>query len=123
MKRILIIALCWMIFSGCAKNVSTPATTSTTNLIIPVDDSTVASDAFATREIAVVDYVSDLGWVLIHDNKTQVADNFPKEYEKQGLQVMVVYTLLAKHGQTNIVGSGISYIHIVHIGLLSPTDK
>ncbi len=123
MKKFLFIAICWMIFSGCAKDVNTPVSVSEDSKTTDKSSTLTLAYPVPQREVAIVEYVADLGWVLNAGmNKVQVPENLSKEFQKQGLQVMVVFTPIEK-GLDGPNRSGITYIHIIRIAVLSPTDK
>ena len=122
MKKIFFIAICWMIFSGCAKDVNTPVTLIDYPKTPDVSYRPGPAYPVPQREVATVEYVADLGWVLNAGiNKIQVPENLSKEFQKQGLQVMVVYTTIEK-GVDGTNKRGITYIHIIRIAVLSSTD-
>lgn len=125
MKKLLLIALGWMIFSSCAKNVNTPNAQSANDLSQIIVDTVTDNPGTpqpSIREVAEVAYVADLGWVLKASGDTyQVPDNLPVDFHKSGLLVMVVYSLRDQNGKGSLTG-GIVYIHIENIKILSPTD-
>ena len=121
MKALLSIALCWMIFSGCAKNVDNADTFKNTSNN-PSVTNIPGTHTTATRELATVIYINDLGWVLSPEqDKYQVPDNFPQEFMKSGLKVLVVY-IPADHSSVQSTTEGMTYIHIVSIKAPTPTD-
>ena len=121
MKALLSIALCWMIFSGCAKNVDNANTLNNISNDLSATNTT-GTRPTATRELATVIYIDDLGWVLSPDqDKYQVPDNFPQKFMKSGLKVLVVYTQADPQSVQSTTG-GMTYIHIVSIRAQTPTD-
>ena len=128
MKKLLLLAMGWMILSSCAKNVETPNT-------LTADDSALSklkgpaapaditvTSAPATRAVAMVDHIDDLGWALNIKGESKVPDNLPQEFMKNGLQVIVVYTDITTSTQGTTGKGNLAQIHIVHIETLSPTN-